>query len=117
MQVKSFSSWHYTSHRRVPECIAALFDTWLPGLYWGGRIDITKKINSLSFEYFNKLSWAFVHLIKRSILARGISCLIIFTGRIVVVQKYYHWHSVSKFFWNVARNQQPSHETLSELYG
>jgi hypothetical protein len=27
MQVKSFSSWHYTSHRRVPECIAALFDT------------------------------------------------------------------------------------------
>jgi hypothetical protein len=27
MQVKSFSSRHYTSHRRVPERIAALFDT------------------------------------------------------------------------------------------
>jgi len=53
----------------------------------GGGIDPSTKNNSLSFEYFNKVSKGFVPLIKRSILAKGIRDLTIFPGAILVVQK------------------------------
>jgi len=47
-----------------------------------------KKSNSLSFEYFNKPSWGFASLIKRSDLARGIRILTFFMSGVLAVQKW-----------------------------